>query len=129
MQVFDFDEFFARSSDVIPEDHERHRHAGGKQQLHLRQTSRERLVMTEITVSISGPVGCGKSAIAGEIEIALRAVGVPVRFADEREVHSEKNMTGADWTSYLEMYEPSVVIVEQISSTLQTNLSRSEADR
>jgi len=69
--------------------------------------------MSEITVTISGPVGCGKSAIAGEIEIALRAVGVPVRFADEKEMHSEKNMTGADWTGYLEMYKPSVVIVEQ----------------
>jgi hypothetical protein len=71
--------------------------------------------MTEITVTVSGPVGCGKSAIAGEIEIALRAVGVPVRFADEKEMRSEKNMTGADWTGYLEMYKPSVVIIEQIN--------------
>lgn len=73
--------------------------------------------MTEITVTISGPVGCGKSAIAGEIEIALRAIGVPVRMANEAGDHSEKNMTGADWTGYLEMYQPSVVIVEQINPT------------
>jgi hypothetical protein len=72
--------------------------------------------MAEITVTVSGPVGCGKSAIAGEIEIALRAVGVPVRFADEKEMRSEKNMTGADWTGDLEMYQPSVVIVEHIPS-------------
>lgn len=70
--------------------------------------------MSEITVTVSGPVGCGKSAIAGEIEIAMKAVGVPVRFADERGAASEKGMTGADWTGYLDMYKPSVVIVETI---------------
>jgi hypothetical protein len=68
--------------------------------------------MSEITVTVSGPVGCGKSAIAGEIEIALKAIGVPVCFADESGMHSEKNMTGADWAAYLEMYSPSVVIVD-----------------
>ncbi|WFS01567.1 hypothetical protein [Rhizobium tumorigenes] len=73
--------------------------------------------MTEITVTISGPVGCGKSAIAGEIEIALLAIGVPVRLADAAADRSEKNMTGADWTGHLEMYQPSVVIVEQINPT------------
>ena len=72
--------------------------------------------MSEITVTVSGPVGCGKSAIAGEIEVALRALGVPVRFADEKEMRSEKNITGADWTVYLEMYKPSVVIVEALAS-------------
>lgn len=79
--------------------------------------------MTEITVTVSGPVGCGKSAIAGEIEIALRAVGIPVRFADEKGDREEKNMTGADWTGYLEMYQPSVVIVEQIGPSPQTNMT------
>lgn len=76
--------------------------------------------MTEIIVTVSGPVGCGKSAIAGEIEIALKAIGVPVRFADEKGEREEKNMTGADWTGYLEMYKPSVVIVEQITPSPQT---------
>lgn len=72
--------------------------------------------MSEITVTVSGPVGCGKSAIAGEIEIALKAIGVPVRFANEKDMRSEKNMTGADWTGYLEMYKPSVVIVEALAA-------------
>jgi hypothetical protein len=71
--------------------------------------------MTEITVTVSGPVGCGKSAIAGEIEIALRALGVPVRFADKKGEREEKNMTGADWAGYIDMYKPSVVIVEHIA--------------
>ena len=68
--------------------------------------------LSEITVTVSGPCGCGKSAIAGEIEIAMKALGVPVRFSDEKAAQSEKRMTGADWTGYLEMYKPSVVIVE-----------------
>jgi MoxR-like ATPase len=73
--------------------------------------------MSEIRIIVEGPVGCGKSAIAGEIEIAMRAIGVPVRFADEKEMRSEKNMTHADWTGYLEMYQPSVVIEERIAAT------------
>lgn len=73
--------------------------------------------MSEITITVSGPVGCGKSAIAGELEIALRAIGVSVRFADEAAMRSEKNMTCADWQTYLEMYEPSVVIVESVEGT------------
>ncbi|MCH9751082.1 MAG: hypothetical protein K0U61_02585 [Alphaproteobacteria bacterium] len=72
--------------------------------------------MAEISVTVTGPVGSGKSAIAGEIEIALRAIGVSVRYADEPSAKSEKNMTGADWQTYIEMYEPSVVIIEQIET-------------
>lgn len=71
--------------------------------------------MAEITVTISGPTGCGKSAIAGEIEIALRAIGVPVRHADEKAALSERRMTGSNWAEYLEMYKPSVVLVERIA--------------
>lgn len=70
--------------------------------------------MGEITVTVSGPIGCGKSAIAGEIEIALKAIGVPVRFTDEREWQSEKNRTHADWAADLDMYQPNVVIAEKI---------------
>ena len=57
--------------------------------------------MREITITISGPVGCGKSAIMGEIEIAMKALGVPVRIADEKAWQSEKNMTHADWATDL----------------------------
>jgi hypothetical protein len=82
--------------------------------------------MAEITVTVAGPVGCGKSAIAGEIEIALRALGVPVQFADEKGRREEKNMTGADWTGYLDIYKPSVVIVEAISPAPST---KTQGDR
>jgi hypothetical protein len=69
----------------------------------------------EVTVEVSGPVGSGKSAILGEIEIALKAIGVPVRYADEAAAQSEKNMTHADWDYALEMYKPTVVLVERAS--------------
>ncbi len=70
--------------------------------------------MSEIKIIVSGPVGCGKSALLGEIEIMLKAIGIPVRYEDEKGSQSEKNMTGADWTSDLEMYKPSVLLIEEI---------------
>ncbi|EOI2370518.1 ead/Ea22-like family protein [Klebsiella aerogenes] len=63
----------------------------------------------EVLVTVAGFTGCGKSAIAGEIEIAMRAIGVPVTWANG---DSEKRMTGADWLTAIEMYKPSVRIVE-----------------
>lgn len=63
-----------------------------------------------VKVVVSGLTGSGKSAIAGEIEIALRAIGVPVEWPDGA---AEKNMTHADWQSALELYKPRVVIVER----------------
>ncbi|MBP6564349.1 MAG: hypothetical protein KA200_01925 [Burkholderiales bacterium] len=68
--------------------------------------------MADITITVSGPVGSGKSALLGEIEVLMRALGVPVRYADPMSAESEKRMTGADWTAYIEMYQPSVVLVE-----------------
>ena len=61
-----------------------------------------------VTVTVSGPTGSGKSAICGEIEIALRAIGVPVTWDDR----GERRMTHADWQSALDLYQPSVVIME-----------------
>lgn len=63
----------------------------------------------EVLVVVSGFTGCGKSAIAGEIEIAMKAIGVPVRWANG---DAEKRMTGADWLTAIEMYKPTVRIVE-----------------
>ncbi|MBJ9162342.1 ead/Ea22-like family protein [Citrobacter farmeri] len=66
-------------------------------------------VKGEVLVTISGFTGCGKSAIAGEIEIAMRAIGVPVNWANG---DAEKRMTGADCLTAIEMYKPAVRIVE-----------------
>uniref|UniRef100_A0A9E8CSX6 Uncharacterized protein n=1 Tax=Bosea sp. NBC_00436 TaxID=2969620 RepID=A0A9E8CSX6_9HYPH len=63
-----------------------------------------------VTVTVSAPVGSGKSAICGEIEIALKAIGVPVTWRDGA---SEKRLTRADWQGALDLYEPSVVIREE----------------
>ncbi|HFE2680541.1 TPA: ead/Ea22-like family protein [Klebsiella pneumoniae] len=63
----------------------------------------------EVLVTVAGFTGCGKSAIAGEIEIAMKAIGVPVTWDNG---DSEKRMTGADWLTAIEMYKPTVRIVE-----------------
>ncbi|EHY4556526.1 hypothetical protein K4E61_001976 [Escherichia coli] len=63
----------------------------------------------EVLVVVSGFTGCGKSAIAGEIEIAMKAIGVPVQWTNG---DAEKHMTGADWLAAIEMYKPTVRIVE-----------------
>ncbi|EJI4682142.1 ead/Ea22-like family protein [Salmonella enterica] len=66
-------------------------------------------VKGEVLVTVSGFTGCGKSAIAGEIEVAMKAIGVPVTWSNG---DAEKRMTGADWLTAIEMYKPSVRIVE-----------------
>ncbi|EBZ5847703.1 ead/Ea22-like family protein [Salmonella enterica subsp. enterica serovar Abony] len=63
----------------------------------------------EVLVVVSGFTGCGKSAIAGEIEIAMKAIGVPVQWTNG---DAEKHMTGADWLAAIEEYKPTVRIVE-----------------
>ena len=63
----------------------------------------------EVLVVVSGFTGCGKSAIAGEIEIAMKVIGVPVKWTNG---DAEKRMTGADWLTAIEMYKPTVRIVE-----------------
>ena len=63
----------------------------------------------EVLVVVSGFTGCGKSAIAGEIEIAMKAIGVPVKWTTG---DAEKRVTGADWLTAIEMYKPSVRNVE-----------------
>ena len=67
-----------------------------------------------VTVTVSGKVGSGKSAICGEIEILCKALGLKVEWIGGQQ---EKNLTHADWTEALEMYKPGVVIVEQIEHT------------
>lgn len=66
--------------------------------------------MSKVTVTVSGPVGSGKSAVCGEIEILCKALGLQVEWVNGQE---EKNLTHADWTEALEMYKPEVTIVEK----------------
>lgn len=64
-----------------------------------------------VYVEVSGLTGTGKSAIMGEIEIALHALGVPVDH--DADFQSEKNMTHADWQTAIDLYKPTVVIRER----------------
>ena len=68
----------------------------------------------EVSIVVSGPVGSGKSALLGEIEILMKALGVPCRYDDEDAHQQEVFLTHADWTEALDMYKPGVVLVEHI---------------
>ncbi|WP_379069174.1 hypothetical protein ACHMW4_04335 [Mesorhizobium sp. UC22_110] len=64
-----------------------------------------------VYVEVSGLTGSGKSAVIGEIEIALRAIGLEV--ITDRDFQAEKNMTHADWQDALDLYKPVVVLRER----------------
>lgn len=63
--------------------------------------------MSKITVIVTGETGSGKSAIAGEIEIALKAIGVPVIMM------TRDTMVTADYQHWIDLYKPEVTIIEQ----------------
>jgi hypothetical protein len=81
--------------------------------------------MNEVTITVSGRVGSGKSAVCGEIEILCRALGLQVEWIGGRD---EKNLTGADWIHEIEMYKPVVKIVEQIESAAPSPAAREAGD-
>lgn len=66
----------------------------------------------KVTVTVSGPTGCGKTAIYTEIMLALKAIGVPVEHADPQAFNSEMAMGHSDTDSDLALYRPTVVLVE-----------------
>jgi hypothetical protein len=68
--------------------------------------------MAVVEIVARGPVGAGKSALLGEIEIALRAIGVEVAWPDGQ---AEKNMTHAEWADALDLYKPTVRLREEIA--------------
>jgi len=72
--------------------------------------------MNIVTVTVSGDVGTGKSAICGEIEILCKALRTPVEWKGGC---AEKGLTHADWTDALEMYSPHVEIVEVNTNQLR----------
>ncbi|AAT38396.1 gp37 [Burkholderia phage BcepC6B] len=75
------------------------------------RTTYQEIDVNQINVVVYGPVGSGKSALCGEIEILCRALGVTAHWKNGDE---EKRLTHADWTSALEMYKPHVEITERI---------------
>ena len=74
---------------------------------------------SEITVTISGSIGCGKTALMIEIEELLSEhLNLPITFEDPDMVLSEKRM-GLAKKSFradtLQMYKPTVVLKEVIT--------------
>jgi|GEM_PF-4103342 len=67
-----------------------------------------------VTIIVSGPVGSGKSALLGEIEILLKCLGVEVEWPAGQQ---EKNLTHADWIASLEMYKPRVTLIEVLAQS------------
>lgn len=64
-----------------------------------------------VHVEVSGLTGSGKSAVMGEIEIALKALGLTVEYGPD--FQAEKNGTHADWQTALDLYQPTVVLTER----------------
>lgn len=80
----------------------------------------------KVYVEVYGLTGTGKSAVMGEIEIALMALGVPVEH--DAEFVSEKRMTHADWQDALEFYNPVVVLRERNVSRAASLLRKGGSD-
>lgn len=80
-----------------------------------------------VTITASGLKGIGKSAVLGEIEIALRAIGLKVSWARPDEAISEKNLAGGEWYSQLEELKPEIVLVEEHSSKRDRDLKGAAA--
>lgn len=66
-------------------------------------------MMAEVLITVSGLTGSGKSAVASEIEIALRAIGVRTEWADGG---PERNGVPADLLDPGAMAELTVTIRE-----------------
>lgn len=76
----------------------------------------------EVAIIVEGPVGAGKSALLGEVELTLKSLSIPYRWAKPKEAQTEKNMTHADWIGELEATKPSVVLHERILPGKETVL-------
>lgn len=63
----------------------------------------------EVKVIITGPVGTGKSAVAGVLANALKLAGADYRWGEEQ---SEEQLTGGHWGTQLRNLKPEVVIEE-----------------
>ena len=69
--------------------------------------------MAKIEVTISGPAGCGKSAIAWLIQVALNARGLGASYQDKAHARVEENTDGYRFDVF-ENQKPSIVLVEKI---------------
>ncbi|HUC70404.1 MAG TPA: hypothetical protein VMS01_04350 [Stellaceae bacterium] len=70
--------------------------------------------MACVTVTVMGPTGSGKSRILGEIEIALKAIGVSVRWAD---ADDRRSVNSEHWAEATGGWQPDfpVVVLKEIN--------------
>ena len=65
----------------------------------------------QVTVTVTGLTGSGKSAVMSEIIIALRAVGIEVH-TDKEWKYEMRGRTGDSFTDDIESIKPVVLICE-----------------
>lgn len=68
--------------------------------------------MREVTVTVSGRTGSGKSAIMGAIRDALVERRIPVQWGDPAAAIAEENGGGFDLSSAVKIYNPQVTLIE-----------------
>jgi adenylylsulfate kinase-like enzyme len=70
-----------------------------------------------VTVTISGPVGCGKTAVYVEVFIALKSMGLEIVHEDEDGFNSEINSGMGDSHDILTTFKPLIIMVEKVDAT------------
>lgn len=68
--------------------------------------------MAEVTITVSGVVGSGKSKLVAEICATLAALKVPYRFADDATRHGATADMHEGHVDWIDLYKPTVVLVE-----------------
>ena len=68
--------------------------------------------MAKVTVTVSGPTGSGKSRLAMEIEIALKAIGVKVEWCEDEQEREARSEAWAEANGHWGPDLPDVVLQE-----------------
>jgi uridine kinase len=79
--------------------------------------------MSRVTITIEGEVGSGKSAILGKIAQLMEYLDIPITYDNPQEAQSERNSTKDNWASDLDLYRPSVHLVEKVSPSPEKPVS------
>lgn len=69
-------------------------------------------MMARVTVTVSGPTGSGKSRLAMEIEIALKALGINVEWCEEAQEREARLEAWAEQSGAWQVALPDVVLQE-----------------
>ncbi len=70
--------------------------------------------MKPVQIIAKSPVGCGKTGVLHELYIALRAIGVPVFYADPKAAESDRRLGTVDDMDRLIKEGLTVVLHEEL---------------